>query len=116
MFSLAVILVCGLLVQAPPNDPRCVGDAPQILIHVGASEAKRSEAVVGVLLGSISNYVIPLLLMFGLPVILVCGLLLQALPNLPRCLTDALRTLFHVGGNEAKRSEAMVWGLLGSCS
>ena len=54
MFSLAVILVCGLLWQTIPNDPRCVRDAPQILIHVGASELKRSEAVVWGLLHSFS--------------------------------------------------------------
>ena len=45
-FSLAVILVCGLLLQALANAPKCFTDAPQILIHVRASAEKRSEAVV----------------------------------------------------------------------
>ena len=45
MFSLAVILVCGLLLQALANAPRCFTDAPQILIDAGPSKAKRSEVV-----------------------------------------------------------------------
>ena len=53
-----------------------------------------------------------LLFMFGLAVIPVCGLLLQALPNVPRCVRDAPQILIHVGASEAKRSEAVVWGLL----
>ena len=46
MFSLAVILVCGLLLQALANAPKCFTDAPQILIDAGPSKAKRSEVVV----------------------------------------------------------------------
>ena len=89
-------------------------DVPQTLIHVGASKAKRSEAVVRDLLGSIFKLFLSLPLMFGLLVLLFCGLLLQAFPHVPRCLTDALQTLIHVGGSEAKRNEAGVWDLLGS--
>ena len=37
-----------------------------------------------------------------------------ALPNVPRCLTDAVQIFMRVGASEAKWSEAVVWGLWGS--
>ena len=78
---------------------------------------ERSEAERGRGLGLAGLFFLvyfSLLLMFSLAVILVCGLLLQALANAPRCLTDVPQTVIHVGASAAKQSEAVVWGLLGS--
>ena len=47
-----------------------------------------------------------------LSVILVCDLLLHALPNFPRCITNSLQVLNPVGASEAKRSEAVFRGSL----
>ena len=109
--SACLVLLCGLLLQAPPNvSYRCSPNS-----HSCGSE--RSEAERGHGLGLVGLFFLinfSLLLMFSLAVILVCVLLLKAIPSAPRCVRDALQILIHVGASEAKRSEAVVWGLLGS--
>ena len=105
MFGLAGIPVCGLLLQALPNVPyRCSPNS-----HPRGSE--RSEAERGHGLGLVGLFFLiyfSLLLMFSLAVILVCVSFLKAIPNAPRCVSDAPQILIHVGASEAKRSEAVL--------
>ena len=64
-------------------------DAPKILIHVGASEAKRSEAVVWGLLGSFSSYISP----NSSCLVLLSFLFVACSCRLSRMLPDALEML-----------------------
>ena len=94
--------------QALPNIPRCLTDASNLSFPHGG---ERSEAERGRGLGLVGLFFLiyfSLLLMFSLAVILVCGLLLQAIPNAPGCVRDAPQILIHVGASELKRSEAVV--------
>ena len=81
---------------------------PNSHFHMGASEAKRSEAVVWGLLGVSVFFTYSACLVLLVFLSVACSCRLSQI-----FLTDASKILMRVGASEAKRSEAVVWGLWG---
>ena len=84
---------------------------PNSHFPVGASEAKRSEAVVWGLLGVSVFFTYSACLVLLVFLSVACSCRLSQI-----FLTDTPQILIHVGASEAKRSEAVVWDSLGSFS